>query len=399
MSALPTDRDSSGRSLGSEELELLAEVIKSGRLFGPHGEFVSAFERGFSASLPTAQGVACSSGSAAIHAAVAALELDPGSEIITTPVTDMGALAPLLYQGVIPVFADIDPDTGNVTASSVADRVTDRTRAVIVTHLFGNPADVEGIAAVVDVPIIEDCAQAFGASIAGQKVGTFGDIAAFSLQQGKHITTGEGGVLVTDDDELAQRTRLFVNKSWDYSNPSDHNKLGLNYRMSELQGAVALAQVRKLDAGLQRRIASARRLSNRLERIPGLHASPVLPGAHHTFWRHSILVDSDVLPAGPDGVAGKLRDLDVASAPRYIKKPAFQTGLFVEKRTFGSSNWPFNLASQEAVDYRPERFPGTFRFLERVLVLPWNENLSEENVDQIAAAFQSAVAELMVEAA
>ncbi|MGB7859301.1 MAG: DegT/DnrJ/EryC1/StrS family aminotransferase [Acidimicrobiia bacterium] len=399
MSWPPSDRDATGRSLGQEELELLAQVIDSGRLFAPHGHHVKDLEVAFGDWLGVGDAIACSSGTAAIHAALAALELDPGDEVITTPITDMGALAPVLYQGLVPVFADVDGDTGNVTPSTIRQRVTERTRAVIVTHLFGNPADTEGVASQVDVPIIEDCAQAFGATVGGELVGTRGDLATFSLQQGKHITTGEGGIVATSDPNLAREVKLFVNKAWDYDNPSDHDKLGLNYRMSELQGAVAVAQLAKLDPGVGSRIEMANRLADKIEGLPGISVTPHIAGARHSYWRFCLLVDRTILKAGPDDLAAKLKDLDIPSAPRYIKKPAFQTGLFANKRTFGSSSWPFDLATPDALDYSPDRFPGTFSFLGRVLVFPWNERLSVSDVDRIAEGIQAGVMQLQEEAA
>src|SRR5262245_47638183 len=203
--SLPSDQDASGRTLGAEELALLAEVIGSGTLTSTKGRFVREFEERFEALTGVCSAVACASGTAAIHTALAALDLEPGDEVITSPITDMGALAPLLYQGLIPVFADVDPRTCNLTARTIEERLSERTRAVIITHLFGNPCDMGAIlelATTRRLPVIEDCAQAFLARYDGRRVGTFGAIGCFSLQQGKHITTGEGGLVVTNDEAL-----------------------------------------------------------------------------------------------------------------------------------------------------------------------------------------------------
>ena len=162
----------------------------------------------------------------------------------------MGALTPILYQGAIPVFADVDPRTGNVTAETIGERISPRTRAVVITHLFGNPCDMSAIMALAEshgLPVIEDCAQAFLATHAGKQVGTFGAAGCFSLQQGKHITTGEGGIVVSGDPKIARHAYLFINKAWGYGDPNpDHYFIALNYRMSELQGACALGQLPKL---------------------------------------------------------------------------------------------------------------------------------------------------------
>lgn len=398
---LPSDQDASGRSFGDEELALLAEVIASGTLTATKGSQTPALEDEVAALFGTSHVVPCSSGTAAVHTAIAALDLEPGDEVITTSITDMGALTPILYQGLIPVFADVDPDTGNVTAATVADRLSERTRAIVVTHLFGNPvamAPVVALAEQHDLVVVEDAAQAFLArdSVDGllQNVGTIGQLGAFSLQQGKHATTGEGGFVITDDPDLARRARVFVNKAWPYgeANP-DHEFLALNYRTTELQSAVARAQLAKLPAAVDHRIALAERLAAVLADVPGVRPPVVRPETRHVYWRFGLLVDDAVVDGGPDGLAQRLRDLDIPSAPRYIQKPAFRCQVIAEQRTFGASRWPFTLARPEAVDYADERFPGTWAALGRLLVLPFNERFTEAHVDHLAEAIAHAAAD------
>src|SRR5438552_2495267 len=176
---LPSDQDATGRTLGDEEIELLTRAIRSGTLTSTKGTFVKTLESRFAELHEVPHACACSHGSAAIHAAVAAVDPEPGDEIVTSPITDMGALSPVLYQGAIPVFADVDPATCNVTAASIERALSERTRAVIVTHLFGNPCDMTAITRLCrprGIPVIEDCAQAFLARHQGQTVGTIGDI-------------------------------------------------------------------------------------------------------------------------------------------------------------------------------------------------------------------------------
>ena len=199
---LPSDQDASGRTLGEEELALLSEAIASGTLTSTKGQFVKTLENRFAVTLGVGHVHACSSGTAAVHTAVAALDPEPGDEIVTSPITDMGALTPVLYQGAIPVFADVDPLTYNITAETIERCLSSRTKGIIVTHLFGNPADmgpIMDLARSRGIPVIEDCAQAFLARHDGRQVGTFGAVACFSLQQGKHMTAGEGGLVATDD--------------------------------------------------------------------------------------------------------------------------------------------------------------------------------------------------------
>src|SRR4051812_47780847 len=346
--SLPSDQNASGRTLGAEEVARLAEVIASGTLTSTKGRFVREFEERFAALSGVRRAVACASGTAAVHTAIAALDLEPGDEVITSPITDMGALAPLLYQGLIPVFADVDPRTCNLTARTIEERLSERTRAVVVTHLFGNPCGMSEIMELANahkLPVIEDCAQAFLAKYDGRLVGTFGAIGCFSLQQGKHITTGEGGLVVTDDEQLARRMYLFVNKAWGYGDPKpDHYFLALNYRLSELQGAVAVAQLPKLEGVVQRRRQTAGQLTAALRGLSGIETPWVDERAEHSWWKYCLRVDSRVVEGGAPGLGRLLKEKGIASAPRYIQKPAFQCEVFREQRTFGRSRYPFTLA-------------------------------------------------------
>src|SRR5579862_3606960 len=172
---LPSDQDGTGRNLGKAEIEAVTAAIRSGTLTSTKGQFVQTLERNFAKMLGVKYAYACASGTAAIHCAIAALDPNPGDEIITTSITDMGALAPILYQGAIPVFADVDPLTCNVTEETIAARITPRTKAIVVTHLFGNPcrqAEIQALADKHGIPVIEDCAQAFLATYDGRFVGT-----------------------------------------------------------------------------------------------------------------------------------------------------------------------------------------------------------------------------------
>ena len=246
-----TYANASGRSLGDEEKQLLAEVIDSGALNRNDGSKVAALERAWAEMLGVPHAQAVTSGTAALHTAVAALNLEPGDEIITSPITDMGTVIAILACNLVPTFADVDPRTGNITAEAIARQISPKTRAIIVVHLFGQPADMDPILALArqhDLRVIEDCAQAHLAAYQGRLVGTMGDLGCFSFQQSKQMTTGDGGLVVSRDEALAVRARLFSDKGWPRGIPGlrGHLFLGMNYRMTELQGAVGLAQERKL---------------------------------------------------------------------------------------------------------------------------------------------------------
>lgn len=394
---IPSDQEASGRTFAYEEMDALAEVILRGTLTSTKGSFTRNFEQNFARRYGAGHAYACSSGTAALHTAYAALNPEPGDEFITTPITDMGAISPILYQGAIPVFADVDPTSCNVTAETIERVISKRTRAIVVTHLFGNPCNMREIMELArnhNIAVVEDCAQAFLAKFDGQYVGTFGDIGCFSLQQGKHMTTGEGGVVLTDDEDLARRMFLFINKAWGYgdTNP-DHYFLALNYRMTELQGAVACAQLPKLEGVVQKRRDIANKLTQRLQSMHGIQTPIAAPSAEHAYWKYCLNVDATIVAGGAEGLGQELRKRGIACAPRYIQKPAFECQVFRDQQTFGSSKWPFTLARPAAVDYNPERFLGTYRGLAQVLVLPINENYTAEHVDLIANAIQEALPE------
>lgn len=398
---LPSDQDASGRTLGDEEIAAVTASLRSGTLTSTKGRFVPELERRFAAMLGVKHAFACASGTAAIHCAVAALDLEPGEEIITTPITDMGALAPILYQGAIPVFADVDPATCNVTPETIEARITPRTRAIVMTHLFGNPcasAEIVGLARRRGIDVIEDCAQAFLATYDGRFVGTAGRVGCFSLQQGKHVTTGEGGLVVTDDDALARRIYLFINKAWGYGDPHpDHYFLALNYRLSELCGSVACAQLGKLQNVVLRRRMLAAMLTRRLASVPGIETPVVSPRAQHSYWKYCVRVAADLPSDAVLELARLLRERDVVTVPRYIQKPAFACEVFQKRRTFGTSGYPFTLAAPEALDYDTARFPGTVAALERILVIPWNDRYTDDDVAYIGDALAWAVSALSVE--
>jgi dTDP-4-amino-4,6-dideoxygalactose transaminase len=401
-SKLPTERDASGRSLGEEELALLREVIESGILFGPNGTKVKRFEEELQSLFGVPWARAVSSGSGAVHTALAALDVAPGDEVVTTPITDMGAVSPILFQGAIPVFADVDSDTLNVTAGTIQPRLTERTRAIVVTHLFGNPCDMDPILELArdhGVAVMEDAAQAYLATYRGRLTGTMGDVAAFSLQQTKHITCGEGGFVLTAREDVARRARVWADKGWNYAPVDpDHDFLGLNYRMSELQGAVALAQLRKIGKLVETRVAMAERLASRISGIPGLRPLPATPGATQTWWRFVLLVDGDVLPGGPAALAEELKSLGVWSTPNYIRVPAFMCRQFRERATFRDTCHPYALYGDRYPIERIEDYPGCRQGLGRVLVLPWTERHGPRHVELLAERLAEAAGRLLAKA-
>jgi len=395
--SLPTEANASGRTFDASELNAVRQVLQAGTLNSTRGTFVSRFEREFADWLGVKHAIACASGSAAVHCALAALKLQAGDEVITTPITDMGALTPIWYEGAVPVFADVDPRTLNVTAETIAAQLTERTRAVIVTHLFGRPCDMEPILRLAKeraLPIIEDAAQAFGATCGGSLAGTFGKLSAFSLQQGKHITTGEGGVVCTDDDDAARQVFLYVNKAYGYGDERpDHYFPALNYRMTELQGAVACGQLPKLDEVIARRRMAAKALHSRLSELPGITCPDDPADGLHSYWKWSFLVDERVVRGGAVKLGALMRAEGIACAPRYVQKPAFECQVFTQWRQHPVSSLPLQHNPRGEADgplFHREDYPGAVRGLEQVVVLPINERYRPRHVAKVADAIHAA---------
>lgn len=398
---LPSDADASGRSFGGAERALLHQVLESGVLNCTRGTQVRELEREFAEWLGVSHCRAVASGTAAVHTAVAALDPAPGDEIVTTPITDMGAITPILYQAAIPVFADVDPETYNVTADTIEKRLTRRTRAVVVTHLFGGVCDMDPIVELCrarDIPVIEDCAQAYGAVYRGRRAGTLGVVGCFSLQQGKHMTSGEGGLVVTDDPELHRRMVLFSDKAWGYGDEHpDHYFLALNYRMTELAGAVARAQLARLPDMLERRVAVAKRLHRAIADVPGVNPPAVVDGARHVYWKFPLRVDPTVVAGGAVALGARLKDAGVWCAPRYVQKPAFECRVLRDQVTFGGSRFPYEGPQRDGeppVVYDRAQTPGAIDALERVVVLPINERYRPEHVDFVAEQIHAAAESL-----
>lgn len=394
---LPSDANHTGRNFGQEELAQLKRVIESGTLNCTKGTAVKEFEEKFAHKYGVEFCRTTTSGTAALHAAIAAINPEPGDEIITSPITDMGAITPIIYQTAVPIFADVDPLTYNVTAETIAPKITKRTKAIVVTHLFGNPCDMQPIMELArrhDLPVIEDTCQSYFAEYKGRLLGTIGDIGCFSLQQGKHMTTGEGGIVVVNNSKYARRTWLFVDKAWGYGDPQpDHYFLALNYRMTELQGAVALAQLEKVDGVVANRRKTAHLLTEMILNVPGVQPPKITSHGKHVYWKYPLRIDETIIKGGVDQFAAALKEKGIFSAPRYIQKPAFMCQILQERNTFGNSRFPFEgecRKNEPPVVYNPAEYPGTFDALAHVVVLPWNEFYTLDHVNFIAASIKEA---------
>jgi dTDP-4-amino-4,6-dideoxygalactose transaminase len=399
----PTVSNASGRTLGKEEIQAVEEVLRSGELnrtIATHSR-VRQFELAFCDWLGIDQAVASTSGTSALHLAVAALDPNPGDEIIVTPITDFGSIIPIIAQNAVPVFADVLPGTWCVDPESVRATITDRTKAIMVVHLFGQPADLDPILAIAaerDIPVIEDCSQAYGATYKGRKVGTFGTIGCFSLQQSKHITAGDGGITVTNDAHLAYRMRLFSDKGWPREGElRTHLFYGVNYRMTELQGAVAGAQLPKLDGVLTARRRNGHLLESLLRDLPGL-TLPTLPGgegSESVYWLFPIDIDTERFGMSVADFAKRVQAEGVPCSPGYVT-PMYLTPALAEGKTYGDSHFPFDSAytTRSYRDYVPGLCPVAESMAQRMVIVPIVETFTEDDIRDIAAGYRKVVTAL-----
>ncbi len=398
---LPSVGNRSGRTLGEEELRAVEDVLLRGQLNRtvPTQSRASDLEHDFGAWLGVPQVVASTSGTSAIHLAVAAIDPNPGDEIITTPITDFGTIIPILAQNAVPVFADVDPETWCIDPASVEANITGRTRAIIAVHLFGQPADLApllDIARKHGIPLIEDCSQAYGATYRGQKVGTFGEMGTFSLQQSKHITSGDGGMTVTPNDDLAYRMRLFSDKGWPRQGElRTHLYYGVNYRMTELQAAVADAQLSKLDSVIANRRRAGHLLESLIADIPHLRV-PKLPGdGESVYWLFPVHVDTAGLGVSVNELATIVRAEGIPISAGYVK-PMYLVPALTEGKTYGDSHFPFDspYTTRSYKEYQPGLCPVAERMSEDMFTVAINENYTEQDVKDIAGALHKVVAAL-----
>jgi perosamine synthetase len=378
---------------GELEKRYLNEVIDSDTLFFYLGTKVREFEHRFAALYQKKHCVACSSGTAAVHMAIACFELPPGSEVITSAITDMGSLTGILYQGLVPVFADVEPETLNMDSASVRGAITPRTKAILLVHHAGLAAGLNPILAIGrehGIPVIEDCAQAYGCEYQGELVGRRSPVSSFSLNHFKHITSGSGGMILTDDDHLRYIASLFLDKCYQREegvrNPFF---LAPNYQMTEMQGAVALAQLERLAGVTERRRQLGSRLSAQMAGIEGIGLQPIPPGSRHSYFLYLLKLDLERFGCAAEEFAEALRREGVNARAHLITggRPVYLYDIFQRRSAFPSSHYPF-----ESLDTHADRFypPGLCPVAEdafsRWITLELLENYTEQNVDEMAFA-------------
>ncbi len=401
------------RTMGEAEVRAVTEVMGSDQLSaffgspGPQwlgGPRVREFEGRWATDWGFAHAISCNSWTTGLMTAVGAVGIGPGDEVIVSPYTMSASATAVLFYGGIPVFADIDPDTFNITAATIERCISPRTRAILVVHLFGLAADMEPIMAIAHrhgLKVIEDAAQAPGAKYKGRPLGAIGDIGGFSLNYHKHIHTGEGGMLVTNDSGLALRAQLIRNHAENLVEALGiedlTNMVGSNYRMTELQAAIGLAQLDRLESYLDSRRRLAARLSSRLVALPGL--TPPMPEAADSHSYYIYAAKYDAVRAGlPRSLFVRAVNAELPVPATWEQsgfsegyvKPLYLLPLYQKKIAIGRQGFPWTMNPSVVYDYEKGICPVAERMHEQEIILTplVREPLEDADIDDIADAME-----------
>ncbi|HET7738894.1 MAG TPA: DegT/DnrJ/EryC1/StrS family aminotransferase [Tepidiformaceae bacterium] len=355
--------------VAEEEKQAVMEVLGSGQL--AQGSRVAAFEEAFAAYIGTKHAVAVNSGTAALIVALQAHGVGAGDEVITTPFSFIATATSIVACGAVPVFVDIDPSDYNLDVRKVEAAITPKTKAVMPVHLYGNPArivDLQELCARRGLALVEDAAQAHGAEYQGKRVGSFGS-GCFSFYPTKNMTTGEGGIITTDDDAVANQCRIIRNHGQERRYYHEH--FGLNWRMTDIHAAIGLVQLGRLEEWNEARIANAAKLTARIRALELPADAIVLPGPkpgnRHVFHQFTIRLKED-----RDGVSARLTEQGIGNAIHY-PIPINKQPIMVQMG-FGGAETPESEAAAASV-----------------LSLPIHPSLTDDDIERIAVALEKAI--------
>ena len=351
--------------IGDEEIKEVEAVLRSG--FIAQGPKVAEFEEKFAEYIGTRHAIATSSGTTALHVALLCAGIGKGDEVITTPFSFAATANSILYAGGKPVFVDIDPKTYNINPEKIEEAVTDKTKAIMPVHLYGQPADMDQICKIAedhDLKVIEDAAQAHGAIYHGRKVGSIGDMACFSFYPTKNITTGEGGIITTDDDAFDKDARAI--RAHGESERYEHVTLGYNFRMTDIAAAIGVVQIKRLEEFNEKRIENAEYLTEHINSIEGIEPPYVAENVRHVFHQYTVRV--------ADGKRDELKE--------FLNSEGVGTGVHYPRTIYKQKLY-------EDLGYTAD-CPEAEKAAAEVLSLPVNPTLSAEDFGKIVSVLQDA---------
>jgi len=354
--------------IGDEEISAVTEVLKSGMI--AHGKEVELFEREFCRYHNVKYGLAVSNGTTALDVALKSLKIKSGDEVITTPFTFIASSNCILYQGAKPIFADIDEKTFNLDPDQVLEKITSKTKAIVAVHLYGQPADMKAFREIADdhkIYLVEDAAQAHGAEFEGKKIGNFGDVTTFSFYPTKNMTTSEGGMVVTNNPEIAKISDLIRNHG--QAEKYLHTVLGHNFRMTNISAAIGRVQLKKVEEWTEKRIKNANELSKRLFKINGLSVPYVDKRVRHVFHQYVLRVEDDF-------------SLSRDKFSKYLTENGVGTGI----------HYPIPVHTQpvyQNLGYDKDICPNSIAAAKKVLSLPVHPSVSLEDIEYITQKIEN----------
>ncbi len=363
--------------VGQREKEYVKECLETGWISSA-GKFIEQFEERWAVYCGRKYGIAVSNGTTALHVAVEALDLRPGDEVILPTFTIISCAAAVVMAGAVPVLVDSEPRTWCMDVGKIADKITPRTKAIMPVHIYGHPVDMDPILALAkkhDLAIIEDAAEVHGAEYQmdrsrprphWKRCGSFGDLSCFSFYGNKLITTGEGGMVLTDDPGLAEKVRSFRNLCFQPQRRFYHERLGYNYRLTNIQAAMGLAQVERMEQIVAQKRLMGQEYTKRLKDIKTLQLPVQEPWARHVYWMYGVVVSEETGLDAPR-FTQLLRDCGVETRPFFLgmhEQPVFhKRGLFLK-----------------------ERYAVAERIARQGLYLPSGVALTEKQLEQVCAA-------------
>jgi perosamine synthetase len=359
--------------LTEEDVAAVTEALRSGWISGA-GPHVEAFEERWAAYCGRKHGIAVANGSVALQAAVSLLDLQPGDEVIMPAFTIISCAWPVVLANATPVLVDSDARTWTMDVGQVRERLTPRTRAIMPVHIYGNPVDMQpllDLAHEYGLAVIEDAAEAHGADYRGRRIGSFGTASCFSFYANKLVTTGEGGMLLVDDDALAERARRLRNLGFQPGRRFLHHELGFNFRLTNLQAALGVTQVERIDAIVARKRAMGRAYTERLSEVAGLELQLEQPGAHSVYWMYGLLVAEST-------------GIDAAELARRLSARGVETRPFF----LGMHEQP---ALRERGLFAGEAYPVAERLARQGLYLPSSVGLDEAHIERVCEAVREAL--------
>jgi dTDP-4-amino-4,6-dideoxygalactose transaminase len=375
---------------GELELKQLESMLQQRSLFYWNGPQTKLLKERFQEVCPVKHVQTCSSGTAAIHIAVAAAGVTLGDEVITSPITDIGTVIGVLYQQAVPVFADLGAGTYNLDVADVERRITPKTKAIIAVHLTGNPCDMDALKTLADrhkLVLIEDCAQAWGARYRDRPIGTIGHIACFSLQDSKHVTCGDGGVVGSSDERFGPNLQKFGDKGGDRRKGGGFQAFATNYRMSESQAAVAAAQLTRLETIASKRAQLGNLLTEKIADVPGIIPHQVHPKDRAVYWFYFLRMRPEAFKCNRAEFVKALAAEGAGVSAGYIGVPLYGEPVFKNHAFFGG-HWPVKEMGLTTMDFSKHKCPEVEAILATGIRVGIYEYMTEDYVKGVAAAIK-----------